>query len=484
MKKIYYIILLSIIPNFYITQIFKFSFTGSATCPTPNNTPFIQNPNVNVTPFFRQGVNCSATASSFNSNAWPTATVQDLNSYVEVTIVATSGYQMNLASFSFDLVRSASGPVAGRIAMDDGTGTFSQTNDFTPTESSQTITWDFADYTVQSGYIIRFRIYGWQASSGTGTLRLNNVTLLGAVTQSSNNTGSGNSPFTVSGTNVGLGTTNPLTKLDVRKDLNTNDYIKIAQNNSQFQIGRVSDNKSLELAVLDNGISIIQSKEQGVSYNPLILNPANNGNVGIGTMNPQSKLEVNGDITLGNMTSHEYNVVFRPDDNSWRSALVGYSSSIAYDDYIGLKTKFGTIRFITNDGYESARIANGRLGIGTTNPQATLDVAGTSSFSGNMKVEAKVETKEIKVTTTPTADFVFAENYHLPKLEEVEKHIKEKKHLPEIAPAKEMEKEGVNIGEFQIKLLQKIEELTLYSIEQNKQIKELKEEINKLKNKK
>ena len=58
-------------------------------------------------------------------------------------------------------------------------------------------------------------------------------------------------------------------------------------------------------------------------------------------------------------------------------------------------------------------------------------------------------------------------------MEDVEKHIKEKKHLPEIASAKEMEKEGVNVGEFQIKLLQKIEELTLYSIDQNKQIKKL-----------
>ena len=91
-----------------------------------------------------------------------------------------------------------------------------------------------------------------------------------------------------------------------------------------------------------------------------------------------------------------------------------------------------------------------------------------------------MEAKEIKVTTTPTADFVFEEDYNLPKLEDVEKHIKEKKHLPEIASAKEMEKEGVNIGEFQIKLLQKIEELTLYSIEQNKNLKEQAERIKKL----
>lgn len=125
--------------------------------------------------------------------------------------------------------------------------------------------------------------------------------------------------------------------------------------------------------------------------------------------------------------------------------------------------------------------ANGNIGIGVANPQYKLDVVGKSSFSDNMKITAKLEAKEVKVTLSPTADFVFEENYNLPKLEAVEKHIKEKKHLPEIASAKVMEKDGVNIGEFQIKLLQKIEELTLYSIEQNKQIKSLQEENKTLK---
>ena len=101
--------------------------------------------------------------------------------------------------------------------------------------------------------------------------------------------------------------------------------------------------------------------------------------------------------------------------------------------------------------------------------------------NGNASLQGKFEAKEVKVTTTPTADFVFEEEYKLPNLEEVEKHIKLKKHLPEIASAKVMEKDGVNIGEFQIKLLQKIEELTLYSIEQNKQIKKLQSENNDLK---
>jgi hypothetical protein len=107
---------------------------------------------------------------------------------------------------------------------------------------------------------------------------------------------------------------------------------------------------------------------------------------------------------------------------------------------------------------------------------------GTSFLvkNNNASLEGKFEAQEIKVTLTPTADFVFAEDYDLPKLEDVERHIKEKKHLPEIASAKQMEKEGVNVGEFQIKLLQKIEELTLYTIEQNKLIKEQQKRIETL----
>ncbi|MDQ1160171.1 hypothetical protein QE422_000539 [Chryseobacterium sp. SORGH_AS 447] len=67
----------------------------------------------------------------------------------------------------------------------------------------------------------------------------------------------------------------------ISKDLGTNDYINVAQHYGQFQIGKNSDAKSLEFAVLDNGTSVIQSKEVGVGYNPLILNPANNGGVAI-----------------------------------------------------------------------------------------------------------------------------------------------------------------------------------------------------------
>ncbi|WP_246566625.1 hypothetical protein [Kaistella soli] len=143
--------------------------------------------------------------------------------------------------------------------------------------------------------------------------------------------------------------------------------------------------------------------------------------------------------------------------------------------------------FKTGSQYNSWVIYNMAGGYGNSLQFWNYSADGTKSVprlklsdDGDMALYGKFEAKEVKVTTTPTADFVFEETYELPELEEVEKHIKEKKHLPQIASAAEMERDGVNVGEFQIKLLQKIEELTLYTIEQSKMIKKQSERIEKL----
>ncbi|MBN1184835.1 MAG: hypothetical protein JXB49_21290, partial [Bacteroidales bacterium] len=96
-----------------------------------------------------------------------------------------------------------------------------------------------------------------------------------------------------------------------------------------------------------------------------------------------------------------------------------------------------------------------------------------------------LEAKEIKVKVEPgsAADFVFEEDYNLRSLQEVEAFIKENKHLPDVAPAKDMEENGVNLSEQNQLLLQKIEELTLYIIEQQKEIEGLKGEIKEIKQK-
>ena len=109
--------------------------------------------------------------------------------------------------------------------------------------------------------------------------------------------------------------------------------------------------------------------------------------------------------------------------------------------------------------------SDGNIGIGTISPSYKLDVAGT------------LRAREIIVNTTG-ADFVFADDYQLRPLSEVETFIKVNKHLPEIKSAQEMQENGVSMNELQIQLLQKIEELTLYILQQEKRIREL-EQVNK-----
>ena len=92
-----------------------------------------------------------------------------------------------------------------------------------------------------------------------------------------------------------------------------------------------------------------------------------------------------------------------------------------------------------------------------------------------------INARSVYVDANVGADFVFEPDYHLRPLSEVEQFINENKHLPDIAPAACMIENGVDVGEFQIQLLQKIEELTLYVIEQQKLIEELKREIDKIK---
>lgn len=89
-------------------------------------------------------------------------------------------------------------------------------------------------------------------------------------------------------------------------------------------------------------------------------------------------------------------------------------------------------------------------------------------------------TNEVKVEAAKWSNCVFEKDYKLPTLQEVENHINEHKHLPDIPSEAEVNENGVSLSEMQAKLLQKIEELTLYTIELNKTVKEQGEKIQKL----
>ena len=102
----------------------------------------------------------------------------------------------------------------------------------------------------------------------------------------------------------------------------------------------------------------------------------------------------------------------------------------------------------------------------------TVAIGRTSVPSGyTFAVEGKIRTREVRVDQDTWPDYVFKEDYNLPSLEEIQKHIREKGHLPNIPSAKEVEENGVELGEMNKLLLEKIEELTLYILHQEERIK-------------
>ncbi|ALR31803.1 hypothetical protein ATE47_15360 [Chryseobacterium sp. IHB B 17019] len=127
--------------------------------------------------------------------------------------------------------------------------------------------------------------------------------------------------------------------------------------------------------------------------------------------------------------------------------------------------------------------SNGKVFMGVR-----LNFSPTCSDCGEYRlfVQDGIRTEKIKVDIASAnnwADYVFKKDYKLRTLEEVEKHITEKGHLPNIPAADEIVKNGINLAEMDAKLLEKIEELTLYSIEQNKKIQNQTEKIEKLEKK-
>ena len=132
---------------------------------------------------------------------------------------------------------------------------------------------------------------------------------------------------------------------------------------------------------------------------------------------------------------------------------------------------YGLINKLKTNFMDDVYVETGNVGIGTDSFVDGLDTY-------RLSVEGKVRAHSVKVYTS-WADFVFEEDYNLPTLQEVEQHIKDNGHLKDIPSAKEVEGKGIDIGEMNKLLLQKIEELTLYTIQQEKRLKALEAKLDK-----
>lgn len=211
------------------------------------------------------------------------------------------------------------------------------------------------------------------------------------------------------------------------------------------------------------------------------------GNIGIGTTNPSAKLDVDGTVrgkglflnystNEGWMRSYlQYQgnslIIGNPagyPHNCNIDILPGGVNNQTLTSWLNMYIATGVQQYTKKIQIHTAGdsfLNGGNVGIGTSTPQAKLDVKG------------RILAEEVEIKVSSGADFVFEPSYKLKPLVEVEAFVKEKKHLPEIPSEKEMVEKGVNVNEMQIKLLQKIEELTLYTIQLEKNYIELKQKL-------
>lgn len=213
---------------------------------------------------------------------------------------------------------------------------------------------------------------------------------------------------------------------------------------------------------------VLYDKNDGTTASTLIRSNGdsyfNGGKVGIGTSSPEQILHVeksgNTFLQLENTGSNGSTVKFGAVNSNGKK-----ETQIQFEDEFGLYDH-------ANGNWRLKVKRNGNVGIGTTDPDALLTVAGN------------IKSQEVKVTVDAGQgpDYVFEADYNLRSLEETEEYIKANKHLPEVPSAKVMESEGLNLKEMNLMLLQKVEELTLHQIEQNKNLKSALEKIESLEN--
>ena len=175
---------------------------------------------------------------------------------------------------------------------------------------------------------------------------------------------------------------------------------------------------------------------------------------------------------------------------AWK--LAGNSGTNTSTNYIGTADNRG-LKIKTNNSVRIFIKADGDVGIGTTLPEAKLDVKGvaktdellvgtsTGATGYIASIGGKLIAEEVRVDLEAVwPDYVFSEKHILMPLDELQQWLADHKHLPGIPDAAEMKNNGIMLGEMQTKSMEKIEEAMLYILELNKENHLLKEQIEKL----
>jgi hypothetical protein len=272
------------------------------------------------------------------------------------------------------------------------------------------------------------------------------------------------------GGNVGIGTTNPLRKLHLYE---TNGYTELLLESTFTP----TSNGRLWGLMTDptNGSLVIRAANSNITTSNGVMSLLPSGNVGIGTNNPLSKLTV--------QTTADYDGILATNGSKRIQLLPGTThlgtfnpitqegdTAIIYGANLGAGIASALVIAPWSSSLSGLRIdQSGNVGIGTPNPTNKLEVNGT------------IRAKEVIVETTGWSDYVFAPNYRLAPLSEVEAHIASNGTLPGIPSAAEVAEKGVSVGDMQAKLLAKVEEMTLHMIALSKKVDSQTAEIAALK---
>ena len=247
--------------------------------------------------------------------------------------------------------------------------------------------------------------------------------------------------------------------------LGNNVKASTVNNNMEILTTNANDGAKAIKMQYNEGITFhtqIGSVTAGAAFSNERMRIDNAGDIGIGTTNPNAKLDIRIELPI----QAAYNA------QNWSTNNNNYNLRLqTVWDSNGISQRF--VQKSNGTDYQVLSFLSGNVGIGTTSPDAKLAVNGT------------VHAKEVRVDlSVPGPDYVFDADYPLQSLEDIETFIKQNKHLPEVPSAKQLKNEGIMVGEMNMLLLKKIEEMTLYMIELKAEVQAQQAEIENLKSKK
>lgn len=320
--------------------------------------------------------------------------------------------------------------------------------------------------------------------------------------------------------NVGIGTSTPATKLDVNGDITAG-----SSNGGYHLIVNDIPTARWALGTGNYGFHIANDYPvTGTWAEKFVI--SRDGNVGIGVANPTAKLELpnNGNASLrvgvssnmSNAHTQLINTMTVIGDNPTTIASCG---SVSHDHYNNGNNPTWAGTFIQHFGtglschlYNNVKVDKQNLGVlhfqnesngvivssggiylaTQYNNIATFHANGNVAIgyqadviptSYKLQVNGNLWASNVRTSANYYPDYVFDTAYQLPTLQQVEAYIKQNHHLPEVPSEAEVKKDGINLGEHQVILLKKVEELTLYAIEQNKKQQEQNEQLQQLEKK-